>query len=415
MTCHSTGSSSSQRCRPFSDPEHPSAEPPKSVRLPRGLESLRAYSRIVSSIQKRYGRPSVAGRGFCRQRRESVEVGSQTRSAASRVQPPAKTERRANTPAPRRRAGGSSRRASPGGSVASSARSRGPPTSRVSRCSIPLEQLLGRRGAGCVRRRARSRAGARRGGGRSRATSPLAVKVRLRARARASNSSTASLSGSGGAGDSARPRSGAARGSSRRCEERDPRRPGRQARGRSRGTPARGCRGRHEFACSPSPRRDRGGTCGRRRPDARAISGDDQRRRREREPAVRRPFHHPPPRPGDRASSIANRVFPAAAGADDRSSSRGIVDRATRVVASNSSCSRPRNRRRWTWAGRLLPGVRSGGNSGDPKLEQPCGSVEVLESVQYRDPQRLILEESRSRGRDDHLAAVGERGTRAPR
>ena len=42
-------------------------------------------------------------------------------------------------------------------------------------------------------------------------------------------------------------------------------------------------------------------------------------------------------------------------------------------------------------------------------MKQPDGGVEVLESMTSEIPQRLISDERRGRGGDDHLAAVGER------
>ena len=55
-------------------------------------------------------------------------------------------------------------------------------------------------------------------------------------------------------------------------------------------------------------------------------------------------------------------------------------------------------------------GVRSGGNSGRAELEQLRRGVEVLEPVASEILQRLVLDERSGRGREDHLAAVRERG-----
>ena len=44
------------------------------------------------------------------------------------------------------------------------------------------------------------------------------------------------------------------------------------------------------------------------------------------------------------------------------------------------------------------------------ELKQLGGGVEVLEAMASEIPQRLITEERRRRGGDDHLAAVGECG-----
>ena len=108
-----------------------------------GAGQLEAHSRIVSSIPKRGSPPGprawrtrLLSTSDARPSRGSPigrPVAGQTASAASSVQPPAKTPGGGRAPAPPARAGRSSRRSRRAASAGAAGRSRAPPVSRARR------------------------------------------------------------------------------------------------------------------------------------------------------------------------------------------------------------------------------------------------------------------------------------------
>ena len=179
----------------------------------------------------------------------------------------------------------------------------------------------------------------------------------------------------------------------------------RRSAGPRRAAAARGCRGRRAPACRRGGSRSRR-PCRRRR-RGRRRSGARPAPHPERGRAGRRPCPPSASSARNRASSIENRVLPVPPGPDDREQARvalepqrGRVEElplaAEEVRRRSGKVDGARGSQRWELA--------------RPELEQLRRGIEVLQSVAPEVAQRLILDERCRRGREDHLAAVGEGG-----
>ena len=106
----------------------------------------------------------------------------------------------------------------------------------------------------------------------------------------------------------------------------------------------------------------------------------------------------------NRASSIEKRVLPVPPG-PTMVSRRG--SRSSQASQRRRARARVRESAWPEWGGRRR---RACGVAGSPgaELEQLCRAVEVLQAVATEIAQRLIVDERGGRGREDHLAAVGE-------